>query len=417
LAQGCGTFAHISALPIACGRRCIMASPRAEVARPKAPIAIVAGGIKLFVNDPEMLPSVLQSIAVPKAGGDVGALLAAAAGAVLRELSARAGRHCKSLHAAVHAMRGKLSPSLCKQVRNLNVAAAYARHVTPGTADDLLRAIAAELDASPVCCAAGLVEAFEESGCDEVRDVDVAAPGFSGDEMMADSTADSSDSRSVAAAASQTETSLTNMKVIPALKADFVEAVMEATSTDDEVRALLHQATACEAGQPGDGARIAHVEERLEALVAGVESADMAGCIHKMEGIVEALVGDLAELQRRAEGFDVQVAATRQFVSEMGNTMQDIVASAVKPVQDRVPRLVADAVSPLLDRLRSIEDQVKGCFTLGDPASVLRRLDTYEKQIENNRKQVDVAVKLGGDAWRRSAEIAERLGAIAEVAG
>ena len=104
----------------------------------RAPIALVSGGLKAFVNDVAAFPDVFHALAQPRAHpqADPHAVVAAAAARILgKETALFLNEDFQNLYRVQKRLRSTFGPSAIKQIlpiiktiQTLNVVAAFLRH-------------------------------------------------------------------------------------------------------------------------------------------------------------------------------------------------------------------------------------------------------------------------------------------------
>eukprot|EP00445_Apocalathium_hangoei_P063386 CAMPEP_0204119856 /NCGR_PEP_ID=MMETSP0361-20130328/7343_1 /ASSEMBLY_ACC=CAM_ASM_000343 /TAXON_ID=268821 /ORGANISM="Scrippsiella Hangoei, Strain SHTV-5" /LENGTH=419 /DNA_ID=CAMNT_0051071037 /DNA_START=43 /DNA_END=1302 /DNA_ORIENTATION=- len=111
---------------------------------PQAPVAIMANGLKVFVNDPAFLSQVLAQLApiAAPAPDEIAVSLACR----IQELCAQKfQKPCRHLHDAIFLLRRRSSAasSLVKQVQVVNAAASFHKHSTTVAVEAMLAALVA----------------------------------------------------------------------------------------------------------------------------------------------------------------------------------------------------------------------------------------------------------------------------------
>jgi hypothetical protein len=89
----------------------------ADPSRSRAGLSIVKGHLKVFINDLDCAPTVLQTMLAQEAvreGAHVEMALADLATQTLRIVALHMGCHFNSLHAAIHAIRHQIPSQLKK---------------------------------------------------------------------------------------------------------------------------------------------------------------------------------------------------------------------------------------------------------------------------------------------------------------
>jgi hypothetical protein len=162
------------------------------MSRPQAPIALVFGHIKLFVNDAKLLPAALAALAAtprdqPAASGSVLGTLAEASSVIL---AAAAAAHptlrFRSLRDVVFELRHEIDSPTAKFAKDLNSCYAFVRHLPQS--DILAKARAAADSITAAACTAHDSAAQSQcpSGGDDVSDDhDLRSDGGSGDSKAA----------------------------------------------------------------------------------------------------------------------------------------------------------------------------------------------------------------------------------------
>jgi hypothetical protein len=117
----------------------------------KAPVSIVRGNTKIFVNDPSLLKTILESLEpIAKENIDVFGIHKLAFD--LQDALARnSDRHFANLRDAIYHNRPVLSKSLTKRINTVNAVHSFMKHFTAPLCTDLLWDLEAELasDAAP----------------------------------------------------------------------------------------------------------------------------------------------------------------------------------------------------------------------------------------------------------------------------
>ena len=161
----------------------------------RAPVALVAGGIKVFVNDVAHLGAVVAALqAQPKSGSALGLETIAAAAARVMQEASQAYPNCRvrSLRDVAWCSRGKMAPHLLRFVQQLNAAYSLLRHVTTPdfekTMDEIAEALAqmrfqaqpdgTQTDRGPTDQATSMVQ---QAHLDEVMDAELDAQTDLGD--------------------------------------------------------------------------------------------------------------------------------------------------------------------------------------------------------------------------------------------
>ena len=166
----------------------------AELPR-RAPVALVAGGIKVFVNDVAQLGAVVAALqAQPQSGSALGLEIIAAAAARVMQEASQSYPDCRvrSLRDVAWCSQGKMAPHLLRFVQQLNAAYSLLRHVTAPdferTMDEIAEALAqmrlqaepdgAQPDKGPTDQATSMVQ---QAHLDEVMDAELDAQTDLGD--------------------------------------------------------------------------------------------------------------------------------------------------------------------------------------------------------------------------------------------
>ena len=100
---------------------------------PSAPVVVVKGNLKVYVNDSNLLERTLTALDdFAKSDKEDHAFsdIATAASAIQDEVSQAFGRPVKSLRDAIYLSRQVLPPKLTKQLQALNTTHSFLRHVT-----------------------------------------------------------------------------------------------------------------------------------------------------------------------------------------------------------------------------------------------------------------------------------------------
>jgi len=160
----------------------------------RAPVAIVRGSTKVFINDMSFAEQVFASLDHHHHGpsGTSIATLARAADALQSRMAALTGRNMKSIRDVLFACRYSLTPKLRKRLQDFNTTYAFLRHTTPSEVDELMDLVidAASQSPSSATNASGssLAPSTDDCGLDhglfrpEVFDI---ATGCTGESVLA----------------------------------------------------------------------------------------------------------------------------------------------------------------------------------------------------------------------------------------
>jgi len=344
----------------------------------------------------------------------VGDAIVSASDCILRVLAAKHARHFTSLGACLRCSRRSIPGKVMARLKQLNAAASLLRHYTDGWKDGLLAEVAA-LPAVGVTEEVGTTDTMDVVSGDEVAvgsgdsgsgcclrcgaPPDAAvSPGeehfFIGEEQVD--------------AAVQSEANLQNMAVfgvdtvveemfVP--HALFSQLVARVTQVETRVGGMSSAVGMQEGGESFAtmANELKELRARFEKVAGAGDSAERLALFEARVAALEKLVTETGE-EVQATGQSVSALSARleavtRHVKEVGGSMKSVVAGAIEPLRNQIPDVVASAIKPFAEQLQA-----------------------FEKQCADNKKQVDIAVKVGGDAWRRATDVAERLGAIADAA-
>jgi hypothetical protein len=118
------------------------------MAKCKAPVCLVRGDIKVFVNDVSVFIEVLASLdqqLVERNGCDSIALLASLSKQEVDTCFQVSGRHCSGLRDSIYHNRRQLSGHTFQQLQALNSAYSFLRHFSVVAGGDLLQRVCREL--------------------------------------------------------------------------------------------------------------------------------------------------------------------------------------------------------------------------------------------------------------------------------
>ena len=108
------------------------------MSRRAAPISIVSGPVKIFVNEPECLQHVLDVLDSQRKSADADHKVLSLAVQAQAAISGAIGKHCPSLKDGIFHCKGLISKKLQKQLIKLNTAHSYIKHFTPEGGVDTL---------------------------------------------------------------------------------------------------------------------------------------------------------------------------------------------------------------------------------------------------------------------------------------
>eukprot|EP00929_Paragymnodinium_shiwhaense_P040865 TRINITY_DN21271_c0_g1_i11.p1 TRINITY_DN21271_c0_g1~~TRINITY_DN21271_c0_g1_i11.p1 ORF type:complete len:339 (-),score=54.18 TRINITY_DN21271_c0_g1_i11:123-989(-) len=111
----------------------------------KAPMTIVMGNAKTYVNDPALIPSTLLQLGLAKSEVNSTSLIATTAQLIQEATAEITHMPCKSLRDAEYVIRKQLNPSptITKKIKDLNTTYSFIRHMTSTTCSDLVSQVRA----------------------------------------------------------------------------------------------------------------------------------------------------------------------------------------------------------------------------------------------------------------------------------